>query len=135
MKLTERRSNGKLTTWIYEDESLRSVEAAAGRIAYAAALEGFEPKYIALRDLEHSVDEGSDSRELRADAGKNEILAALAAKSCDRLFLSGKYQDVRVGVTIDQKSFGLSITLPEERIDAMEPLANSLDGDVRQSRG
>ena len=66
MKLTERRSNGKLTTWIYEDESLRSVEAAAGRIAYAAALEGFEPKYIALRDLEHSADEGSDSRELRA---------------------------------------------------------------------
>ena len=29
MKLTERRSNEKLTTWIYEDESLRSGSQAA----------------------------------------------------------------------------------------------------------
>lgn len=130
MNLIEKRSSGKLATWIYEDKLLRSVESAADRIAFAAALEGFEPKYIALRDLEHSADEGNDSRELKADAGKSGILAALAAKPCDRLFLSGKYRGVRVGVGIDLKKFELSITLPDDRLDIMDSLADLLAGDV-----
>ena len=130
MNLIEKRGSGKLATWIYEDKSLRSVESAADRIATAAGLEGFEPKYIALRDLEHSADENNDSRELRADAGKNEILAALIAKPCDRLFLSGKYRGIRVGVGIDLKKFELSITLPDDRLDVMEALAGLLAVDA-----
>lgn len=130
MKLIEKRRSGKLATWVYEDESLQSAESAAERIACAAALEGFAAKYIALRDLKHSADEDNNSRELKADAGPNEILAALTATPCDRLFLSGEYLGVRAGIGIDLKDFGLSITMPDDRPDVPESLAGLLAGDT-----
>lgn len=129
MNLIDKRENGKLTTWVYTDETLRDAASAAARIARIAAGEGFTAGYIALRDLSHGVDEDNDSRRLPPDAGAEAILEALASAACDRLYLSGRYRRVRVGVGIDLHTYELSITLPEDRLALMEGLAGLSAGD------
>ena len=37
MNLIDKRENGKLTTWVYTDETLRDAASAAARIARIAA--------------------------------------------------------------------------------------------------
>lgn len=126
MKLIDRRENGDLTTWTYADERILDAQSAAERIARAAALERFRAKYIALRDLSRSADEGGDSRDLPPDSDAEAIAAALAERPFDRLYLSGRYRGARAGIGIDLNSFELSITLPDGREELADEIAGAL---------
>lgn len=128
MKLIEKRENNRLMTWTYLHGDIRDCGSAASFIARIAALEEIKPNFIALRDLQHSTDEGSQSRELPGNAPPEEITRFLDRYPYDRLFLSGKYKRLRVGIGIDLKDFILEITLTKGRTDEMEQIAALIDG-------
>ena len=127
MKLIEKRESGRLMTTAYQHGVITDRGSAASFIARVAALEEIRPNYIALRDLQHSTDEGSRSRELPGDAPPEEITRFLDQYPYDRLFLSGKYKRLRVGIGIDLKDFILEITLTKGRAVEMEQIAALID--------
>lgn len=127
MKLIGKRENGRLMTWTYQHQDIHDAGSAAAFIARAARLDGIRPGYIALRDLERSSDEGNGSRQLPGTAAPEEITAMLEQSSFDRLFLSGKYRRLHVGIGIDLRKYTLEITLTRGRTEEMEQIAGLLD--------
>ena len=128
MKLIEKRESGRLMTTAYQHGVITDRGSAASFITRVAALEEIKANYIALRDLQHNSDEGSQSRELPGNAPPEEITRFLGLYPYDRLFLSGKYKRLRVGIGIDLKEFVLEITLTKGRADEMEQIAALIDG-------
>ena len=113
MKLVRKYGSGNLTTYVYEDETIHDQAAAIGRIAAMAGCEDFAPGYIALRDLQHSAGEGSESCQLPPDAAPEEIRRSLAEHPCGKLYLSGRFEGARAGIGIDLQHFELFITLAD----------------------
>ena len=97
------RKNNRLITVIYTDEAAGKKRSAIRLLLKFRKTEGFEPRYITLRDLDHSADEGNHSREMRVGATEKEISDAMAEHPCGKLYLAGSYQGVRTGIGIDMK--------------------------------
>lgn len=127
MRLIREYRTGRLNTRVYGSKAVRDAETAARFIAGAAALEEFHAKYIALRDTEHSPDEGNGSRQLRPDAPAEEIRQALAEGSCARLYLSGRYGRANAGIGVDLGNYELSVTLSAGQAERTEKLAAALE--------
>ena len=134
MNLVTERVNGSLTTRVYVDGAICDARSAAEWILRAVGLAGFEPNYIALRDLAHSADEGSASRQLKPSAAVRELMDALSGQPCDRLYLSGRYEGVCTGVGVDLHSFELSLTLPSGESALMDRLTEVLANEAKQVR-
>ncbi len=124
MILTQKQENNQLVSFSYTDQTIGNRHAAVCALVRAAGQ--LSARYIALRDLEHSGDEGNDSRQLRGDATSQDILEALTEKTCDRLFLAGTWKDVSVGVGISLTDWQIQITLPADRADLAEQVAGLL---------
>jgi len=93
-----------------------------------ASLEKLHVEYIALRDPEHSADEGNSSRQFPPDASAGEIREALAACPCARLYLAGKYRRANAGIGIDMRSSEVSVTMYASQREHMEELAGEISG-------
>jgi len=114
MNRIKTRKNRSLITTVYTDEAAGSADTAVRLLIRFRDIEGFVAKYAALRDLDHSADEGNHSREIKAAADEREILDMLAVRHCGKLYLAGTYRDIRAGVGINMKASEVLITLPGE---------------------
>lgn len=126
MKRIANQETFGILTCVYGETGLRDAESVARCVERLARLEGFEAKYIALRDLEHGADEGNASRQLRPDAPRQDIVEALLARTYDRLFLSGSFEGARVGVGVDLRTYELMLSVPGGRTGLAEKLAGAL---------
>ena len=106
------RINGQNVTCYFREEDVRDMQSAVGLIVRIAGMEGFEARYIALRDLDGDPGQDNDSRQLAPGAGEQEILEACKGKEYDRLYLAGRLQDSSVGIGVDLKTFEVSVTVP-----------------------
>lgn len=128
MKLIREYRTGKLNTRVYEQEKIRDELSAADYLFRIAALENLRVEYIALRDPEHSADEGNGSRQFPPDTSAGEIREALAATPCARLYLAGKYKRAHAGIGIDSRSSEVSVTMYAKQREHMEELAAEIAG-------
>ena len=126
MNRIKTRKNRGLTTVIYTDETAGRTETAVRLLVLCREIEGFEPGYAALRDLDRSADEGNHSRQLRTGLTEEEIMAALAEQPCGKLYVSGKYQGVRTGIGINMKTSEVSVTLPGEHVALADEIVAKL---------
>jgi hypothetical protein len=126
MNRIKTRKNRNLITTVYTDEAAGSIESAVRLLIRFRDLDGFEAKYAALRDLDHSADEGNHSREIRTNADESEILNMLASHPCGKLYLGGTYRDIRAGIGIQMKTGEVLITLPGEHADLAEEMVRRM---------
>ena len=122
MKMIREYRTGKLNTRVYELENSRDESSAVDYLFRIAALDNLHAEYIALRDPEHSADEGSGSRQFSPDASAAEIREALAACACARLYLAAKYKRAYAGIGIDRHSSEVSVTMYAKQREHMEEL-------------
>ena len=122
MKLIREYRSGKLNTQVYQQEKTRNGSTAVDYLFSIAALENLHVEYIALRDSEHSADEGNSSRQFPPDTPAGTIREALAACSCARLYLAGKYKRAYAGISIDMQSSEVSVTMYARQREHMEEL-------------
>ena len=112
MKRLRMTEDARFTTVYFHTASVRDSASAARWIAGAAALAEMQGRYIALRDLSHSADEGRADVQLDPTADSAELLTALKSGHYDRLFLAGTFSSTRVGLGVDLNSYELAITVP-----------------------
>ena len=124
MQLVRKRDTRKLTNCVYRHGAVRDAESAADFIVRAAGLPGYSARYIALRDPDGGED--NDSCQLRSGASAQEILEALGARSCQRLYLSGQFEGVRAGIGIDLNTWEITITGSGEQLACLQKLAGLL---------
>ena len=128
MKLIREYRTGKMNTRVYEQEKIRNGSSAVDCLFGIAALESLQVSYIALRDTEHSADEGNGSRQFSPDASAGEVLKALEACPGARLYLAGKYKRANAGIGIDQHSGEVSVTMYATQREHMEELTAEIAG-------
>ena len=128
MKLIREYRTGKLNTKVYGLEGIRDESSATEYLLRIAALENLHAEYIALRDPEHSADEGNGSRQFAPDVSAPEIREALAACACARLYLAAKYKRAYAGIGIDRHSAEVSITMYAKQREHMEELTAEIAG-------
>ena len=126
MNRIKTRKNRGLLTAVYADDAAGSPETAVSLLMLFRDMDGFESQYIALRDLERSAEEGSRSRRLQAGAVGREVLDALAAQPCGKLYLAGRYRGFRTGIGIDLKASRVLITLPGEQIALADEMVEKI---------
>ena len=112
----------RLTTTYFHSSRVTDTVSAAEWLVSAVSLPEMEGRYIALRDLSRSADEGGGGIQLPPSVTPAEILAALKRAGADRLFLAGRYRGTQVGLGVDLNSFELAITVPSGRKDLSEAL-------------
>lgn len=112
MKRLRMTEDARFTTVYFHTASVRDSASAARWIAGAAALAEMQGRYIALRDLSHSADEGRADVQLDPTADSAELFTALKSGHYDRLFLAGTFSSTRVGLGVDLNAYELAITVP-----------------------
>ena len=128
MKLTREYRTGKLNTLVYQQESIRDESSAVDYLFSIAALENLHVEYIALRDPEHSADEGDSNRQFSPDTSAEVIRETLATYSCARLYLAGKYRRANAGIGIDMRSSEVAVTMYAKQREHMEELVAEIAG-------
>ena len=123
MSTDRTRINGQNVTCYFREEDVRDPQSAVGMIVRIAGMEGFEARYIALRDLDGDPGQANKSRQFAPGIGEQEILAACEGKGVDRLYLAGRLQDAPVGIGVDLKSFEIAVTVPRRRRELIGTLS------------
>ena len=126
MSTDRARINGQNVTCYFREKDVHDPQSAAGLIVRIAGMEGFEARYIALRDLGGDPGQANKSRQFAPGTGEQEILAACEGKGFDRLYLAGRLQDSPVGIGVDLKSFEIAVTVPRSRRELIGTLSQAV---------
>lgn len=126
MSTDRARINGQNVTCYFREKDVHDLQSAAGLIVRIAGMEGFEARYIALRDLDGDSGQDNKSRQFAPGTGVQEILAACEGKGFDRLYLAGRLQDAPVGIGVDLKSFEIAVTVPCSRRELIGTLSQAV---------
>ena len=126
MKKLKTTENGQYTTVYFHAPSVRDAASAARWVTGAAALSEMDGRYIALRDLSHSADEGRADVQMDPTTELEDILAALEKGGYDRLFLAGTFNGTRVGLGVSLNTFELAVTVPVGSAALTETIAEQI---------